>query len=343
MFSHFVFMHDSGNYGFDFDEGSDSTHFVVTTILVEANKHSEVEQKLDELGLEKLISKQCLEQLSLNLINIDFGIHVIVINKKQLRQDGGFGNKDSISKYSSELIYQDLFKQHMDIQIQAQYTQTPFMNSFETYIVDRLEPTLFDSSAITFLDKSDCALMTLARLISEFILSKYEQNAVEQDDVLRQLSQHILRIKTFPNIKLNVDINTEFDEIIAKHAIHEAQYFIQKYKNSKIQVRQDRVNFLKFLLTQLSYRPSEYIYSQEIIQNMITFSPDSISKEYLMRDIIGPLRDTGVLIASTSKGYKIPISSDELIEYVDFSSSMALPILWRIYIRIEKVLDTKEK
>src|SRR5690625_6618072 len=49
-----------------------------------------------------------------------------------------------------------------------------------------------------------------------------------------------------------------------------------------------------------------------------------------MQEVTGPLRDAGVLIASTSKGYKIPIKQEDLYDYVKFSSSMALPMLRRI-------------
>lgn len=76
-----------------------------------------------------------------------------------------------------------------------------------------------------------------------------------------------------------------------------------------------------------------------VIENMRAFSNETISRDYLMSDIIGPLRDAGVLIASTSKGYKIPTSTADLTDYVEFGSSMALPILRRIEKGRERVLE----
>ncbi len=40
MYSHYAFVSELGNYGFDFDEGTNTNHFVVTAVLI-ADKNIE--------------------------------------------------------------------------------------------------------------------------------------------------------------------------------------------------------------------------------------------------------------------------------------------------------------
>src|SRR5699024_6798182 len=200
---------------------------------------------------------------------------------------------------------------------------------FISYVEDRHQPDLFDRSVYSFVEQEKESFMSLANLIGEVLEEKYHLN--RKNTWFDELSSRVVRIKLLPDFDLEHLFKHEesLDQTIAKYAISEAEAYIKKYEKSSVQTYQDRVNFLKFLLTQLSIRPTEYIFSQEIINNIGQFSEDPISKEHLMRDITGPLRDADLLISSTSKGYKIPVNTADLYDYVNFSSSMALPMLRR--------------
>lgn len=51
---------------------------------------------------------------------------------------------------------------------------------------------------------------------------------------------------------------------------------------------------------------------------------------HLYRKIIEPLRDKGVIIASCSKGYKIPTSLADISAYIHQTTSIVGPMLNRI-------------
>ena len=46
--------------------------------------------------------------------------------------------------------------------------------------------------------------------------------------------------------------------------------------------------------------------------------------------IIGKLRDKGVIIASSQKGYKIPSKQKELYDYINHDAKIVIPMLARL-------------
>ncbi len=60
---------------------------------------------------------------------------------------------------------------------------------------------------------------------------------------------------------------------------------------------------------------------------------------YFKTKIIAKLRDAGILIASSSKGYKIPESEEELIKFVNHTNSMIQPMLARVKKARQRVLS----
>lgn len=51
---------------------------------------------------------------------------------------------------------------------------------------------------------------------------------------------------------------------------------------------------------------------------------------YFRTRIIAKLRDEGVIIASSSKGYKIPSKVDELYDFINHGTTIILPLLDRL-------------
>ena len=59
---------------------------------------------------------------------------------------------------------------------------------------------------------------------------------------------------------------------------------------------------------------------------------------YFQARIIAPLRDSGILIATSKKGYKIPIRESEILSFINQSSSVIKPMVERIKICRDSVL-----
>ena len=64
----------------------------------------------------------------------------------------------------------------------------------------------------------------------------------------------------------------------------------------------------------------------------------------MYRRVIAPLRDDGIIIASSSQGYKIPTRSADIAAYVNQTASVVGPMLSRIgkcRSQIQKVTDSQ--
>lgn len=55
-----------------------------------------------------------------------------------------------------------------------------------------------------------------------------------------------------------------------------------------------------------------------------------ISEQVFRNKVIGKLRDNGVIISSSSKGYKLPSSEKEICDYYNHVSGVVIPMIHRL-------------
>lgn len=70
-----------------------------------------------------------------------------------------------------------------------------------------------------------------------------------------------------------------------------------------------------------------YIYTSELKNQLSNTDLNGISTATFRMRIIGKLRDKGVIIASSSKGYKLP---SKLSDFINRDASIAIPMLARL-------------
>lgn len=73
-----------------------------------------------------------------------------------------------------------------------------------------------------------------------------------------------------------------------------------------------------------------YIYTSELKGQLESTEMGHISDQVFRNKIIGRLRDSGVIIASSQKGYKIPSKQRELYDYVNHDAKIVIPMLARL-------------
>lgn len=74
----------------------------------------------------------------------------------------------------------------------------------------------------------------------------------------------------------------------------------------------------------------KYIPTKELRSHLAYNGYEIANNRLFRKNIIGKLRDEGVIISSSSKGYKIPAKESELFDFVNHSLSMIMPMLKRI-------------
>lgn len=87
---------------------------------------------------------------------------------------------------------------------------------------------------------------------------------------------------------------------------------------------------LKYLLSMLLANSNRtYITSSELRNNLNKYTNIDYSAQYFKTKIIVKLRDSNVLIANSSKGYKIPKSEENLLRFFNHTNSMLQPMIAR--------------
>lgn len=157
-----------------------------------------------------------------------------------------------------------------------------------------------------------------------------------QEEFFHMAKEKIIAIKEFPQsfedyIFTPTEQRGEYDSEIFNLAIRLAKNYIESQKDSNDITVRDRIKCLNYLLFYFQYfNPNEFIPTHSLIKNLEDQTYRTISTQYFRTQVIAKLRDSGVIISSSSKGYKLPANEYDIYEFVNQSSKIIVPMLGRL-------------
>ena len=89
------------------------------------------------------------------------------------------------------------------------------------------------------------------------------------------------------------------------------------------------MHFLKWLVDYSEGNRDEFMPSDEVLSKLKQCGHDLVGQG-LRNRVIGPLRDAGILIASSSNGYRLPVVVKDIRSYVNLCNSQIPPALARV-------------
>lgn len=340
-----AFADEFGNNSFKFS--SESTHFIIASIIVNYEDLKEFENEVEkirkkffqtgEIKSSKIKDNHKRRLLILNeIIKLKFNIYSVVVNKKELYGEG-FKYKKSFYKYLNGILYKELFKTFPKLELKVdELGGNEFMLEFKKYVSDNHIRTLFEGSEF-FVNKSHNELgVQVADLIAGtlgYIFDEHKKNLYSSQfyDIL---SSKIISINHFPKVyKLDqykdFSVDDQYDEVITNLSLSSIFDFLD-LEVGENQQKQDSINFLKLLVRyHESNHYKNYTTSLEFIEHLNVNRESKLSKEQF-GSLVGSIRDKGILIASSREGYKIPTNYDEIKKYVKHGNSIVIPLLKRI-------------
>ena len=150
-------------------------------------------------------------------------------------------------------------------------------------------------------------------------------------DIKKLLDNKIAYIRQFPNplpIIKSISQDDNFDEDISKLSLLRIESFIEKNESNQDPQIKEQIHFLNILLFLQQVKP--WVSTKEILNHLNIKRKEPMNKEYFRSKIIGNLRDKGIIIASSQKGYKIPISLKDIGHFIKHGNRVILPMLNRI-------------
>jgi len=270
-------------------------------------------------------------------LQLEFRIILFVADKKRFVTDSPLTDyKTVFIKNMNQHLYNLLYAAYPKLSIIQDQTGYPeFQISFKKYVEEhRPDWNLLDEYEFKFVDSKDEVLVQLADFIGGSIYKSLSNNT--ETNYLELLKGKITTIEFFPNIQVPYwgrlkPEECKYNNIIYTLAVRLANEFISKNTKSEADDRKMQVAFLRYLLFYVSQvDPTKYVYSDEIVSHLSYFVDIHVTRNVLYRRVVAPLRDEGIILASCVKGYKIPISVDDIITYLNQTVSTVGPMLHRM-------------
>ncbi len=346
--SYQAFIDETGNFGFDFSKIGTSTHFIVTSIIIHPQKIDLINQKLDQIRKNYFsggeiksssIGSDYVRRINIlkEIKDLDFLVLSYIIDKRKIKRDSGLSFKKSFFKYCNSLLHDELRNHYKDLDIFSdQHGNKDFMQEFKAHFYKR-QTSFLNTYQFSFVDSKENNCVQLADFIGGTIALKYKKNIVEKYSVfLNFIEDKILEVLNFPidysNYMEEKIVKTDkYNEMIARHCINTSLKYIKNNRNSENIEEEDRILILNYLLFKLqTSNPNGYVYSSDLIKHIKKINKRSYTKHQFSSKLIAKLRDSGVVLSSSNKGYKIPINLEEVNSYTNQTMQIVDPMLARL-------------
>ncbi|WP_162056133.1 DUF3800 domain-containing protein [Pontibacter pamirensis] len=340
------FVSEAGAHGFAFN-GPGDTHFSITVVLVEEENRRKVEEGFRRLReryfpggviLSPAGNNRIVQQLEFldELKKLDFSFHALLVDKRKLHQKSPLQYKGTFYKFLSGLIYNNLYRTVPDLSIVANELGTPeFMESFRRYIHENHQVDLFSPATFTFSTGEEDVLLQLASFLGES-LNGFNAG-VSEVDIEEELAEKCVGVIRWPEGYVPYTVDTEGmavdaqDEAITAAAQLRARDYLQRHAGSEDPVVRSRMVFVEYLLMVFTYNyKTRFIHTYELLQHLNSYKYENYTEHRFRSLVVGPVRDEGVLIVSSSAGYKLPCSTRDIYNFFNYYNQQIQPMLARL-------------
>jgi len=344
-----AFLDEYGNHDLDVSKDGVSTHFIISSIIIDEDKLAEVEDAAEQIRKKffqtgEMKSKNVtdndkrriaiLEQMA----KVDFHIFAVVVDKRKLISEG-YKYKNTFYKSLPSIILRELIKTYPGIKIlYDEHGGHKFMGSFIDYIKGKVD--LFNNYEISFASSKSEPLIQFADMISGTLARCYDDKLLSSS---RQLFMSIIQKQLIPIVEwpyqttmpylvdYGDEIPDELDRDIMNFSIACAEEFIHLNADKKDTVRRDQVSFVRILLFTLKQIDrTKYISTDEVLDNLNEGRQPKMDQQQFRNKVVGDLRDGKLIIASSRKGYKLPANKKDIFDFVDYSNHYIQPMVSRV-------------
>ena len=350
----YAFTDEYGAFGWDLNNPTVSTHFIITAIIVKESDLASFTEKAEALRKKHFqtgeiksskIGKDHKRRLRVlhDLEDIPFSVFSVCIDKQKCLDNmsmKGLQYKKTFYKFMNNIVHRELRRAFEKIVVVADEIGTnEYMQSFCQYVRNHQDlPNLFGDAQFGFESSKSDVRIQIADLISGTLAYAYDTHKRSDDapNYVQVLKNKIIRIelypKTYENYVLeNSAIAEDYDEDIAKLCFAQAVKFVEHNANDADPEIKAQVIVLQYLLFRFMNNDTRgYIYTQELKGQLANTELRGISDSAFRMRVIGKLRDKGVILASSQKGYKIPSKQAELYDFINHDAKIVIPMLARL-------------
>lgn len=350
----YCFLDESGDPHFPVGAPGKSTHYVLGGVAVQESRLDEVraaadavrrehfgtgEMKANARSLKRSPEKRRALVEAIAALDVSFA--VVAVDKREILEDGPLAKwKRSFIKYTGSQLYRRLFASHDTVRIVAdEYGTKEYQAEFSRYLAVRRIPDLFlPTSSFSFADSKTEPLIQAADVVTGTVFRAFRDGTDEDRALVGLLRPRLHTFISWPPVFVPVEPplrageQYKRDMQVRDFALTQAARYLSEHRDDDDPLETARVATLDRLVfaSQLD-EGSSFVHADEIIGRLRELRlPFNVSKRWLSSDVIGPLRDDGVVITGSSRGYAIPYRAAELDEHARDVRSKAIPMLRRL-------------
>lgn len=321
-----------------FNEGA-SSHLEYSAILIEEDQEADIlkqlsnikqDLKLTQFKSSSIRTEKRRVEILKALKEVRFKYINLFIDKSKVI--GEWKNYPQVFyKYTQQILHGELYKLFPNRSITIdKFGTEEYQKSLKEYLEKHQQLELFDA-VVNIGSAKESDIIQLADLYAGTHRIQM-QKGFERYDVIEEL----LKLKELFVIRWPEDfqrfiihkIANEDDRKIADIAISFAERYISQQKqNIRDEASVLVLEYLLFKVKFVSY--SSFVYTVELIEWLRQMGM-KYSEEEFRKEVLGKLRDDGVVIAGSRKGLKIPTSTAELIDYINYTSNKYLTMARRL-------------
>lgn len=334
-----IFVDESGGTDLPNEESGVGDYYVIAGVIIPADSHAELTRAAEQIvsehaGTGELKSSSIggntdrRRRVLQDIARHKFAFYSLVVNKARIWRDSGLQWRPSFYKFLHRMFYAQIKRAFLEVEILAdQHGRSAFMESFKTYISDL--GSLFDT--FEFASSRANPPLQLADVIAGTIRRVY--TGEESREILEILGHPRLPVEEWPpRASWDNDLieTSQFDEAIRGISLRAARSYVESHIGSDDIDDQLRAHAFRYLLIRFEEDPQEYVLRSEVLEYLRSVTRQNMTETTLTSKVFADARDSGVIIASTDAGVKIPYDASDLREWMARTESQVAPYLRRV-------------
>lgn len=342
-----AYVDETGTHALDTLCTGESNLFICTAVLVKSEEHDRVELRMKYISAKyfggaevksKNIGRNHERRMQVlkELDGTNFSFFSLIVNKDRIDRDTGLRYKKTFYKFVNKMLYERLFKEFGSLHIVADTIGgKEYMDSYKEYLSNK-RLSLFSTFTHCFKDSKTTPLLQLADLVTGtlgycFVDTKIGPHSQGLREILRPRE---LYVQVWPlQRSLHIgNVSCANDEAILMSSQGRAQDFINGTDSVDDEFSEMRICVVNKLLFQhvFEFENKKSLSASELMDYLEGRGFERLSEPTFRSKVIGKIRDAGIIISGTSKGYRLAVSRQDIEDYLEHNRNIIEPMLSRL-------------
>jgi hypothetical protein len=345
--SYTAYVDETGTNILNTSVGGESNIFICTAVLV-----SDANQDMISHGLSEISARYCRgaeiksskignnharrQELLRQVCKFDFHYYALIVNKDYIDKTSGLQFKKTFYKRINRMLYDRVRREFGDLHVVADTIGgIEYMASFDKYLKEKM-PNLISKFTHEFRDSKTTPLLQLADLISGtlgycFVDSRKGEHSENLRNIVRKKELYIDSLPQFYKNRTEQSSYTPDGAILVSSRNRAIEFVEENWKLGDDASRMQVAIVQKFLFQQFMDYDQEGFLSATMLRDYLeALGFERLSEQGFRSAVIGKIRDAGVILSGTSKGYRLAISDSDIHDYLSHNVNIIIPMLSRL-------------